>query len=141
MTRREKARDGGAGDRRVIFDKQMTGLRPDRNGRNSRENRGYTVTEEFHLGERRRADLCATRNGRTILLEIETGRSNVVENIKKSAGHKLVLFFTSNGRHGLYVVIHRSPRGVFILLPPSNTSRPDHQPVTFCVNPLSWVAG
>jgi len=79
------------------------------------ENRGYTVTEEFHLGERRRADLCATRNGRTILLEIETGKSNVAENIKKATGHTLVLFFTTN--HARDATRDTIPDGILVLTP------------------------
>jgi hypothetical protein len=60
------------------------------------EARGYTVTEEYHLGGGKHVDLCAQRQDRAILIEVETGKSDVKENIAKCAGRgALVVFFTS----------------------------------------------
>lgn len=58
--------------------------------------RAYTVTEEHHLGNGKRVDLLAQHKDRKILIEIETGKSDVHANIAKCAGHgELVVFFTS----------------------------------------------
>jgi hypothetical protein len=60
------------------------------------ERRGYTVTEEYHLGDGKRVDLLARCGERVILIEVETGKSNVHENIAKCAGHgTFVVFFTN----------------------------------------------
>ncbi|HEY4360274.1 MAG TPA: hypothetical protein VGN17_04875 [Bryobacteraceae bacterium] len=60
------------------------------------EARGYTVTEEYHLGNGKRVDLRAVRDGRMYLIEIETGKSDVKANVEKCAGHgALVVFFSS----------------------------------------------
>lgn len=58
--------------------------------------RGYSVTEEYHLGDGKRVDLLARHQDRKILIEIETGKSDVHANITKCAGlGELVVFFTS----------------------------------------------
>lgn len=60
------------------------------------ETRGYTVTEEHHLGNGKRVDLLARNGTRTILIEVETGKSDVHANIAKCNGHgELVVFFVS----------------------------------------------
>src|SRR5216684_6062766 len=45
------------------------------------ESRGYTVTEEYHLGDGKRVDLVARHQARMILIEVETGKSDVQANI------------------------------------------------------------
>jgi hypothetical protein len=58
--------------------------------------RGYTVTEEYHVGNGKRVDLHAQRGERVFLIEVETGKSDVRANIAKCTGHgRLVMFFTS----------------------------------------------
>ena len=60
------------------------------------ERHRYAVTEEYPLGGGRTADLSAERDGRTLYVEIETGRSNIPANVAKYAsGDDLVVFFTS----------------------------------------------
>jgi hypothetical protein len=60
------------------------------------ERRGYTVTEEYNLGDGKRVDLLARCGERVILIEVETGKSDVQENIAKCTGHgTLVVFFTN----------------------------------------------
>ena len=61
------------------------------------EARGYTVTQEYALGEGKRVDLHATRKNRRLFIEIETGKSDVQGNIQKCAGNNatLIMFFTS----------------------------------------------
>jgi hypothetical protein len=59
---------------------------------------GYGVAEEVPVGEGRAVDLVATRDGEQIALEIETGKSDVIANIKKclDAGlNKVVVAATS----------------------------------------------
>jgi hypothetical protein len=60
------------------------------------ENRGYTVTDEYHLGNGKRVDLLARSGDRRLLIEIETGRSDIAENVAKCQGHgELVVFCTT----------------------------------------------
>jgi hypothetical protein len=59
---------------------------------------GYTVKEEHPIGGGKTVDLLATRDGRTIAFEIETGKSDVSANIGKfadSAADRLVIVATS----------------------------------------------
>ena len=55
------------------------------------------MTEEYDLGDGKRVDLHAQRNNREILIEIETGKSDVQGNIAKCQGRNatIVAFFTS----------------------------------------------
>jgi hypothetical protein len=60
--------------------------------------RGYDVTEEYPLGGGKAIDLVATRNGERVALEIETGKSDVLANVKKCLGaglDKVILVATS----------------------------------------------
>jgi len=61
------------------------------------EARGYTVTSEYLLLSGGRVDLHATKGGRTFLIEVETGKSDVKRNIEKCAGNNatLIVFFTN----------------------------------------------
>ncbi|MDX2154026.1 MAG: DUF87 domain-containing protein [Bryobacteraceae bacterium] len=60
------------------------------------EARGYTVTREYQLGNGHRVDLLATRGPRRILIEIETGKSDISGNADKCQGHgHLIVFFTT----------------------------------------------
>ena len=47
---------------------------------------GYTVADELVLRDGGRVDLCAERGERRLLIEIETGKSNMLANIAKSQG-------------------------------------------------------
>jgi hypothetical protein len=61
------------------------------------ENRGYTVTDEYRLPNGKRVDLQARRSDKAFLLEVETGKSDVQDNINRAAGHgTLIVFFTNN---------------------------------------------
>jgi hypothetical protein len=80
------------------------------------------VTEEYHLGNGKRVDLCARRGERVILIEVETGKSDVHENITKCAGHgTLVVFFTN--RDALEAA--RLPADVLALTPETITNLHD----------------
>ena len=60
--------------------------------------RGYDVTEECPLGGGKAIDLVATRNGERVALEIETGKSDVLANVKKCLGaglDKVIIMATS----------------------------------------------
>lgn len=59
------------------------------------ERLGYTVTHEFALGDGKAADLCASRQGAQVLVEIETGKSDVRGNIRKCANEPLLVFCTN----------------------------------------------
>ena len=61
------------------------------------EARGYTVTAEYSVGDGR-VDLHATNGERALLIEIETGHSDVRRNIEKCKDRPehLVVFFTSD---------------------------------------------
>ncbi len=62
---------------------------------------GYDVTDEYDLGDGRRADLLAQRGNHRWLIEIETGKSDVPRNVEKCAGSgmRFVVFFTSDEAH------------------------------------------
>jgi hypothetical protein len=64
------------------------------------EGHEYTVTTEYEVSDQRYVDLCARRKERTVLVEIETGKSDVTANIAKCDGHgELVVFFTTKAAH------------------------------------------
>lgn len=64
------------------------------------EDHQYTVTPEYDLGNQRYVDLRATHHDHTLLIEIETGKSTVLDNITKCQGHgTLIVFFTSKAAH------------------------------------------
>lgn len=80
------------------------------------ESRGYTVTEEYHLGDGKRVDLLGRHKDRVILIEIETGKSDVQANMAKCAGRgELVVFFTSTAARDAA----RLPGDVLALTPES----------------------
>jgi hypothetical protein len=60
---------------------------------------GYDVTGEFPIGGGKAIDLVASRDGRRIALEIETGKADVVANVNKclAAGMQEVLVVTTSG--------------------------------------------
>jgi hypothetical protein len=80
------------------------------------EQHEYHVVEEHHLGDRKRVDLVAERDGRRLLIEVETGKSDVLANIQKCNGHgTLIVFFTNKTA---YVAMQASiPRSVIVLTP------------------------
>ena len=58
----------------------------------------YTVEEEHPIGGGRTVDLLASKDGRRIAFEVETGKSNVLANVEKVIGaglHRLVVVATS----------------------------------------------
>ena len=57
---------------------------------------GYEVEEEVPVGGGRTVDLCGSKTGKRIYIEIETGRSNVAENVRKCGSLEgvVVFFFT-----------------------------------------------
>jgi DNA-binding MarR family transcriptional regulator len=46
--------------------------------------RGYEVEEEKHIGERKLTDVVARKDGENIAVEIETGKSDALQNINKN---------------------------------------------------------
>jgi hypothetical protein len=83
---------------------------------------GYTVTTEYNLGNNR-VDLHATRADATFLIEIETGKSDVLRNIEKCNGKgTLILFFTNT--NALETMKDHIPANV-IALTPNNRSQLD----------------
>jgi Helicase HerA, central domain len=62
------------------------------------ERHGYTVTDEYSVGEQRAVDLHATKNGHTVFVEIETGKSDIRANIEKcrSLSGLIVFFFVTS---------------------------------------------
>jgi len=54
---------------------------------------GYTVREEYPIGNGRTVDLVAQKDGKRIAIEIETGKSDAVANIRKclDAGFEMVV--------------------------------------------------
>jgi hypothetical protein len=60
---------------------------------------GFSVTEEFPIGEGRAVDLHATRGDEQRFIEIETGRSDINANITKCTGlHGSVIFVFTDPR-------------------------------------------
>jgi len=57
---------------------------------------GYTVEEEYPIGEGKTVDLVARKDGKSIAIEIETGKSDAVSNIRKclEAGLDVVVVVT-----------------------------------------------
>jgi hypothetical protein len=47
---------------------------------------GYAVQKEYPIGEGKTVDLVARKDGKTIAIEIETGKSDAVANIRKCLG-------------------------------------------------------
>jgi DNA-binding MarR family transcriptional regulator len=62
--------------------------------------RGYQVIEEYPLGKGKATDLVAVKDGQRIALEIETGKSDAVYNVRKNleAGFSKVLCVVPNER-------------------------------------------
>lgn len=61
------------------------------------ERQGYTVEEEFLVGNAQAVDLHATKNGHEVFVEIETGKSDIARNIEKCRGcaGAVVFFFVT----------------------------------------------
>ncbi len=62
------------------------------------ERRGYTVTDEYSVGEQRAVDLHATKHNHEVFVEIETGKSDIGANITKCNGLRgtVVFFFVTS---------------------------------------------
>jgi len=74
--------------------------------------RGYTVQEEYPIGNGKTVDLVARKDGKTIAIEIETGKSNALANIRKclDAGFETVLSVATSAR--VKKVIKQQVRGL-----------------------------
>jgi hypothetical protein len=61
------------------------------------ERAGYTVTEEYAVGDGQRVDLAAVRGERRFFVEIETGKSDMSANVAKCVdkGAALIVFCTN----------------------------------------------
>jgi hypothetical protein len=66
---------------------------------------GYEVVEEFPIGGSKASDLVATRGGKRIAFEIETGKADVVANVQKclaaGIGEVFVVATSANLRDSL----------------------------------------
>jgi len=63
---------------------------------------GYAVTEEYPLGGGKTIDLVAERDGKRIAFEIETGKSDAAENVRKCLGagvERVIVVAVSAGVH------------------------------------------
>jgi len=60
--------------------------------------KGYNVEEEVHIGDGKAVDLVATKDGKRIAIEVETGKSDIKANISKcrEAGLGKVLVIKTN---------------------------------------------
>jgi DNA-binding MarR family transcriptional regulator len=71
-------------------------------GRIAREYRlrGYQVIEEYPLGKGKATDLVAVKDGKRIAIEVETGKSDAIYNVRKNleAGFSKVLCVVPNER-------------------------------------------
>jgi predicted transcriptional regulator len=79
---------------------------------------GYSVEEEVPVGGGKTIDLVATRDGRRIAFEIETGKSDVAANVKKclDAGMNKVVIITTDVKSMQAVRNSVSPgHGILIL--------------------------
>jgi hypothetical protein len=65
---------------------------------------GFTVTEEYGIGDGRTVDVHARRGNEEIVVEVETGRSDIAANIRKCVGlqAKIIFVFTSAGTRDAY---------------------------------------
>lgn len=61
------------------------------------EKMGFTVKEEYPIKGGKRVDLYAVKGKNVYFVEVETGHSDILENVRKCSGlkGKMVLFFTS----------------------------------------------
>jgi hypothetical protein len=60
--------------------------------------KGYEVFEEYEIGKGKKVDLLAKKGDERIAIEIETGKSDIEENIRKVSGLGCqVLFYAANG--------------------------------------------
>ena len=59
---------------------------------------GYEVVEEYPIGNGKTVDLVATKDGRKLAIEMETGNSDALANIRKAlnAGFDLIVTFATN---------------------------------------------
>jgi hypothetical protein len=75
--------------------------------------RGYEVAEEFPVGGGKTIDLVATRSGKRVAFEIETGKSDIVANAQKcldaGIGEVFVVTTSANLRDSLARMLDPSP--------------------------------
>lgn len=71
------------------------------------ERDGYHVTREHHIAGNGAVDILAERDGERLIVEIETGQSDVVENVRKclAAGFERVVIAATN--HAAYGKVRR----------------------------------
>lgn len=65
---------------------------------NEMRTHGFQVEKEYPIGEGKTVDIVATKNGKKIAVEVETGKSSSLENITKDLGQAFdnVLVFTTS---------------------------------------------
>ena len=84
---------------------------------------GYEVEEEVPLGGGKTVDMMGSKNGKRVYVEIETGRSNLAENVRKcgSIEGAVVFFFTEKDLVSKYQQIIREKENTnFLFLSPSD---------------------
>lgn len=79
---------------------------------------GYKVVEEFPIGGGKTIDLLATRDGKRIALEIETGKANIVANVQKcieaGIGEVFVVATSANLRDSLARKLESCPNTTIV---------------------------
>lgn len=62
------------------------------------ERHGYNVTDEYGIGEQQAVDLHATKNNHEVIIEIETGKSDINSNVEKCRllPGSIVFFFVTS---------------------------------------------
>ncbi|GEM_PF-789316 len=82
---------------------------------------GYAVELEYGIGSGKVVDLRAVLGGREVVVEVETGKSDVLANVRKCAGREweVVFFFTSDSLIEKYEKMFRGMglQGVRVLSP------------------------
>jgi hypothetical protein len=87
---------------------------------------GYDVQEEVPIGAGKTVDMLGSKNGKRIYIEIETGRSNFAENVRKcgSLVGVVVFFFTEKSLVAKYQpIISEKENTNFLFLCPSDIKR------------------
>jgi len=87
---------------------------------------GYEVEEEVPIGARKTVDLLGSKGGKRIYIEIETGRSNFGENVRKCGSLEgvVVFFFTEKDLVAKYQqIISEKENTNFVFLCPSDIKR------------------
>jgi len=83
------------------------------------EGLGYSVQEEYPVGDGKAVDLHAQKGDSEVWVEVETGKSDVLENLRKCQGlkGKVIFFFTNKAAEEKYASSVDKYRGVTIMGP------------------------